>query len=485
MNAKNIMASLLAVASGIAAYAFTETVETMTVELTDGNKVEYTIGNIEKVSFDIQEKKIGMLLTAPDGTETVKRENFGSMFRYVPEQEGLRVQFLFGTPENAETLGALATGSHIFIIEVAPSVLYQGEISLTGTDAMASIRMLEYSDGEITGTVTEVNEGSFSSTRTAKGVLTIEVEAAFADGTYVRASYNGTPTDISDLEELFPTPGPKNEMKYFDLDGNLSVQSPITGVTKSVKSDGMWKFNFEFENESAQSGYIEINPEFIGKRVEFADAVAGTFNFKYGNIQVSSPNDQYRNVGVEGYIEIIDNGDGTCTINCDVTNKYTTAWSGSTVSGTPERVTIDYTGPCAGLDPVVKNEMVFLNPDGTQINQTVIDAVTKKSVRGGDLIQYSFEVADESLANDYYNKIYLQIAPALIGEEFDITQASELVVCYFCHIQVAGPNNEFRPVAAKGTVKVTDDGEGNITISADVTNSGNQRAIVTYSGTLK
>ena len=85
---------------------------------------------------------------------------------------------------------------------------------------------------------------------------------------------------------------------------------------------------------------------------------------------------------------------------------------------------------------MLKNEMVFFNPDGQQINQTEINAVTKKTVRGGELIQYSFDVADENMADDYYNKIYLQIAPALIGEEFDITKATGLVVCYFCNIQV-------------------------------------------------
>ena len=172
-------------------------------------------------------------------------------------------------------------------------------------------------------------------------------------------------------------------------------------------------------------------------------------------------------------------------IYADVTNKYKTPWGGDAAQGTPERVTFEYNGPCTGLAPVVKNEMVFFNPDGQQINQTEINAVTKKTVRGGELIQYSFDVADENMADDYYNKIYLQIAPALIGEEFDITKATGLVVCYFCNIQVAGANNENRPVAAAGNVKVTDDGEGNITISADVTDLGNQRAVVTYSGTVK
>ena len=85
-------------------------------------------------------------------------------------------------------------------------------------------------------------------------------------------------------------------------------------MKKTVKGDGMWKFAFEFENESADQGYIEIKPESIGRRIDFAEAAEGTFNFKYGSIQLSSPNNEYRNVGVEGYIEITDNGDGTVTI---------------------------------------------------------------------------------------------------------------------------------------------------------------------------
>ncbi len=485
MKTKNIMSAILAIAAGTSAYAFTELVETMTVELTDGTTVEYNVDKVEKVAFDLREYNIGMLVTGTDGNEEYKSETFGSLFRYVPAQEGLRVQFLFGTAGNVTTLGDLATGKRMFIVDIAPSALYQGEVALTGTDAPAAIKMYEYTDGEITNTVTELKEGTFSSTRTSKGVLTIEVDATFADGTTLKASYNGTPTDVDDLEELFPTPGPKNEMKYYNMDGELAIQSAITGVKKTVKGDGMWKFAFEFENESADQGYIEIKPESIGRRIDFAEAAEGTFNFKYGSIQLSSPNNEYRNVGVEGYIEITDNGDGTCMIYADVTNKYKTPWGGDAAQGTPERVTFEYNGPCTGLAPVVKNEMVFFNPDGQQINQTEINAVTKKTVRGGELIQYSFDVADENMADDYYNKIYLQIAPALIGEEFDITKATGLVVCYFCNIQVAGANNENRPVAAAGKVKVTDDGEGNITISADVTDLGNQRAVVTYSGTVK
>lgn len=483
MKAKNIMAALLAVTMGTSAYAFKELVETMTVELSDGSKVEYTIGDIEKVSFDIRENNIGMMLTSPEGTDICKRENFGGMFRYIPQQEGTRVQFLFGTAENASALGDLATGSHLFVMEMAPSALYQGEVQLTGEEAPASITMHEYTDGEISNSIADITTGTVSTSRTAKGVLTVEIDATFANGTSLKASYNGTPADVTDLEELFPTPGPKNDLKYFDNDGNLSLNSAITGVKKTVKGDGMWKFSFLLENNSEQC-FIEINPQFIGSKINFATAETGTFNFRYSNIQLSSPNNDYRNQGAEGFIEIIDNGDGTCTIYADVTNKYKNMW-GEGFGGNQERVVIDYGGACEGLEPVVNNEMLFFNPDGIQINQTDVVAVSKKTVRGGEMIQYSFEVANADLAETWYNKIYIQIPPSLIGEEFDITTAESLVVCYFCDIQVASPNNEYRPVAKAGKIKITDDEAGNITIAADVTDIGNQRATVIYNGTVK
>ncbi|MDE6528213.1 MAG: hypothetical protein K2L78_04130, partial [Muribaculaceae bacterium] len=340
------MAGLLALTMGTSAFAFQELVETMTVELSDGTTVEYTIDNIEKVSFEIRQNNIGMLLTSGEGAEIFKSENFGSLFRYVPEQEGLRVQFLFGTAQDATTLGNLATGSHMFVMEMAPSALYQGEVQLTGNDTPASITMYEYTDGEISNTVADVTSGTVSTSRTAKGVLTIELDATFADGTALRASYNGTPADVTDLEEIFPTPGPKNDLKYYNNDGAIQLHSAITGVTKTVKSDGMWKFAFTLESSSEQC-YIEINPDFIGQKVDFATAETGTFNFRYAGVQVSSPNNEYRNEGVEGTIEITDNGDGTCTIYADVTNKYKNLW-GSGFGGNNERVVIDYSGECQG-----------------------------------------------------------------------------------------------------------------------------------------
>ncbi len=65
-------------------------------------------------------------------------------------------------------------------------------------------------------------------------------------------------------------------------------------------------------------------------------------------MQLASPNGEYRNQGLSGTMQVVENGDGTITVNADVTNWYKSLW-GDSRDGTPERVVIEYKGECSGL----------------------------------------------------------------------------------------------------------------------------------------
>ena len=81
MKAKNILLALGTVAMATSAYAYTETVETMTVELNSGKTVVYNVNEINKVSFGSHDETIGFLITGADGNELYRAENIATLFR--------------------------------------------------------------------------------------------------------------------------------------------------------------------------------------------------------------------------------------------------------------------------------------------------------------------------------------------------------------------------------------------------------------------
>ena len=352
MNTKKILLAFGAAALATGAYAYTELVETMTIELNDGTKVEYAIEDVAKVSFAVCEKTTGFLLTDSTGRELYRAEKVDPIFRYAPEGENAHVQFLFGSGDGVAELADLRAGQYMAVVDFTTAGLFVDSVSLAGETTAATVVLYEWTDGEISGVRDVVTEGTVTTSRTTKGVVTMELEASFADGTGIRVSYSDKPVDVEDLEVIFPTPAPKNELCYYNMDGEPAATLEITGFTKTNSSDGRVKYTPTFE-VSSEKCYMEITPEYIGKLINFAehtDANAGApyYLFYYGSVQLASPNGQYRNQGLSGTMKVVENEDGTVQIDADVTNWYKAPW-GDGKSGTPERVVIRYTGECSGL----------------------------------------------------------------------------------------------------------------------------------------
>ena len=495
MTNKNLFLTAGLALTGLLAYAYTEVSETMTVELLDGSTVVYDVQDIDKVSFAINETTVALSVTDPAGENSFKSEILASMFRYLQADNDQQVQFLFGTATTAETLGALSEGTYVFQLDCALSALYQGEAAITG-DAIRLVGY-QYADGEIVNTLDQLTEGTLSTTRNTKGVLTLELDATFADGTAVRASYSGIPTDVDSLEELFPSGEIKSEMTYYDMDGNATVTSAVTGVSLApsaggpFKSAGWNRLTFAFDNASAKACYIDFDPAVEWQLFDFATAETASVYFVYGGIQVSGgPNDRYANAGTTGTVELTNNGDGTITVIADVTNWYKTSW-GST-GGTPERVVLTYNGPCEGLAPVVANEMSYYDMDGNLSVTSEITKVIKTDYSGATgWKQYKFEFANSSAQT-----CTIQIDPEMIGQAIDFaTIETQAVNFKYGSIQVSGPNSDFRNQGTTGTIQITDNGDGNCTIMADVTNwyktswgsTGGtpERVVLTYNGPLE
>ena len=235
------------------------------------------------------------------------------------------------------------------VVDFTNAGLFAADVILDGDSPAATVKIYEWTDGEVSAVNELVSEGTVTTSRNTKGVVTMELEARFDDGTSLRASYNGTPVDGDDLEVLFPTPGPKNELNYYNMDGALANTLKITGFAKTDASNGRVKYTAVFEN-SSEKCYIELMPEYVGQSINFAEhteANSGTpyYFFYYGSVQLASPNGEYRNQGLSGTLQVVENEDGTLTVNADVTNWYKSLW-GASRAGPPERVTIEYTGEC-------------------------------------------------------------------------------------------------------------------------------------------
>ena len=94
---------------------------------------------------------------------------------------------------------------------------------------------------------------------------------------------------------------------------------------------------------------IHLDPSWVGKAIDFATIEKSSkpvCYFCYGSIQIYSNNDYAGMSGTKGTVEVIENEDGTLTVNAYVTNQYLN-WGMS--GGTPERATVEYKGACEGL----------------------------------------------------------------------------------------------------------------------------------------
>ena len=491
---KNILLSAGVALTGLLAYAYTEVTETMTVELRDGSSVVYEVESVEKVSFKIEEATISLNVTEPGGEKNFRSETLETLFRYLPEDNDQQVQLFFGTETAATDFASLANGSYFFRLNCALSSLYQGEVSLT--DGAVTLLGYECVDGEIVNTLENVSEGTLSTLRNSKGVLTLELDAKFADGTAVRASYQGSPVDITSVEELFPSGRIVNKFEYYNQDGVLSASYAIEGASVTTitsewsRYKGLDCFKLDFGDPDLPSCEIYIDPSLMGQELDLSSTENINVAIKYNNVQVAGSSD----IGMKakiGKIQVFNNGDGTCLILADVTNKYD-SWG--IEGGTPERVVVSYNGPCEGLAPVVPNEFHYYNSDGEDFANSVIDGVTMKTItsewsryKGMNCYTMSFENSNIT------NKCEIYIDPELLGQELDLSSSENIKVALnYNTVQVAG-SSDIGMKAKIGKIQVIDNGDGTCEIHADVTNKyeswgmeggTTERVTVDYAGDL-
>lgn len=346
MKIKNLIAALSVVTTGAVALAYTVPVEIMTVNKLDGTKQEYKIDDVDHISFDMGEKEVN-LVVSDNGNVVYSAADVDPLFRYAPTADS-NIQLIFGTVDGATELAHLKSGKYIIMADLKPEAIGQ-TFTLGSTTTDATVKVLEYTEGELSETYELVTAGTISTSvnnKTKK--LTVTLEAVFNNGLDVKAYYSAIPIEVESIDVLFPEEAATNSVYYYNHDGVLSKTIEITSVEKK-SSSGMMVYTIKFGGDDTWTRCeIRLLPEYVGKEINFAaytDANTGSsyFTFTYDHIQVASPNGEYRNQGVDGTMSVVEDGE-TIRIKADVTNKYYSPWSQGTVNGTPERAVIDYQG---------------------------------------------------------------------------------------------------------------------------------------------
>ena len=306
---KKLLLSLLAIASVLRLSAYTEETEMMTVNLKDGSSVKFNVADISQLDFNVITTNVALEITPANG-EKIKREAIPTMFLMQPANVGESYALGFGTVD-AETPGDLTSG--IYGVQVAVS------------------------------------------TRSNKGRLTFELNISYDDGTSVIASYTGAVTSAESLDDMNPAPVFNNEFQYFNADGTLTMSAKLVECTRQTVSTRGFQMErlilLNEENDTGKNITIEIKSDLfnllIGTEIDMPTAADDAINFKFNSIQLSGPNTTYGNIATNAKVKITDNGDGTFTIEGDVTNKYKYSWGSE--GGTPERIVFNYTGALTQL----------------------------------------------------------------------------------------------------------------------------------------
>ena len=318
------------------------------IERTNGDNIEYNVNDIKKINFGELNTSAHVLIYENDGI--IRSVDFlDNLFIAAPSEAGKSTGFAFGTAAEPDSIQGLWRGKYAFGLSLSSSALYSENVALVD-NASAVLTRYTYEDGELVDTSSAITSGTVtSSINTKNRQITLLIEATFEDGMKLITNIVKRPTEVESIDLLTPPEVFTNELVYFNMDGEESIHAKITEVTRGTYNN-LIQFTFKAESTSTQgvfyTGTIQIAEELFGEPFNFLDVPQNSLNFRYENIQVSGPNNQYRNQAMEATGLVRDNGNGTWTFEFDVTNKYKVdyGWGTPTVSGTPERVVIFYTG---------------------------------------------------------------------------------------------------------------------------------------------
>lgn len=354
-------AFLAAVAAMAGFTAMADTEEIMVVRLADGSTVEYPVETVQSLRFEtrtITEPRRDMVVIPHNGTTTVVPE-INALLRCVPTEAGQPVEFAFSDCNSADPAEIAAQARYAVKLAVSPSRVYGGNIDLVDESEAYVLQLLEYTDGEAKRIFSKVSGGNLSTEMDRKrGTVTINIDAAFDDGTQLQVHAAQVPVDVESLKAMIPDHKFSNEVFYYNSDGNMVSNPPIVSASSR---DRFWSrldcdvkdITLELDGyvNGEDSGTITISKETLENLPEDGllnlDSGHNVY-IAFGPIQLysvptSNPSYNFFNVVDNGTLQIRHNDDGTWFIHLDVTNYYKSNGSDRR-NGTNERIVLHYEG---------------------------------------------------------------------------------------------------------------------------------------------
>lgn len=254
-----------------------------------------------------------------------------SAFIVKPATTGAATQFAFGDME-ANVPDSLVNGTQAVAVSISASKLYGDTIDMATDNDSYSFQYYDYGSREVYDKVTA---GTIVTKQDAEGNLYIHLVATLEDGRQVTVDYYGHVTEASSLDGMTPAPVAANEYKYYNADGDLTINRQLGTSYIDTDSQGNTTFYLIPEGESKFSSYkvqLKVSADLINAGVIGLDTLGqtATFDLKFslGGIQLQSyaAGHGYGNTVDNGTLCITKSDDGTYDIQVDVLNHYDTPW---------------------------------------------------------------------------------------------------------------------------------------------------------------
>lgn len=475
---RKLFLSLLTLVCALVSWAIVEEREIMTVIKSDGTTVVYDVNDVEKVTFEVKTEEYKMVISPSQG-EAVKLETVPTVFRVTPSKEGEPYLFGFTTVE-AENAAAARQGK--YAVELSVSALKMNTASVDLKDGSASgvnVTLYTYADGE----VAEVKEVQTSGTlttavNTKNKQVTVNLEAAYKDGTTLNIEYVGAVKDVESLEGFNPPYVYNNEGQYFNADGLPGGIFKVEGMTYTpdVNYRGVSGDRFDFTLGNGKTCWFILAQKYIDKVFDFATAEGGECYFWYDNIQIVSKGTPYMNQGTDGTISVKMNEDRTFTVDFKVSNQYISSYG--TAGGTPEYVVLNYTStdpipePEPQPEPIenLENQLQHFNAEGEPewpLTISKVEYSTEKSIPYNSVKCDRFDIV---FAQENTPTFYFMVDPSLVGTTIDLATVSKPYYIKYGAVELASPGLSWlsEMVGKEGTIKFTKQEDGSYIIDLDI-----------------
>lgn len=254
--------------------------------------------------------------------------NIRSVFR-MDDPSSTYSAFAFGSLEAATPEG-MASGNYAVIFQLPGALVKNGgTIDLASEADSYQFRFIDFADNKSYES-DELTQGSITYYEIGDRVY-FKLHVTLNNGVEAEGEYFGTTTAAESFDELIPQAGVTNGIRIYESDGTtLSYDTSIAQLVveeKNYKGEPGLNLYFLPTGEESTSDQMLVPRIRIVKslintgEIDLSEIAANTLEFKFQDIQLYSPDNEWVNAFTEGTLSIEVEGDNY-TINFTTPNTY-------------------------------------------------------------------------------------------------------------------------------------------------------------------